>query len=40
MQAYALIFSYDALIKDKAIIAAEMLHEYDVKVSQSIGLCC
>jgi Protein of unknown function (DUF2418) len=29
---YALVFAYTALIKDKAILSAEVLHEYDAKV--------
>ena len=31
--------SYEALIKDKAIISAEVLHEYDEKVSAVLLLC-
>jgi hypothetical protein len=31
--AYALAGSFEALLKDRAIIAAEVMHEYDEKVS-------
>ena len=30
--------SYEALLKDRAIIAAEVLHEYDEKVSAQLLL--
>lgn len=32
-QSRALVRSYEALLKDRAIIAAEVMHEYDEKVS-------
>ncbi|KAF9513576.1 hypothetical protein BS47DRAFT_1329438 [Hydnum rufescens UP504] len=31
LQMYTLVFAYTALIKDKAILSAEVLHEYDAK---------
>ena len=29
---YLLVFAYEGLIKDKTILSAEVLHEYDTKV--------
>ena len=33
-----LISSFEGLIKDKAIIAAEVMHEYDEKVSETCSV--
>jgi len=35
-QVRVLMTTYEALIKDRAIIAAEVLHEYDEKVQRSL----